>query len=418
MLRLRSLALIGATATASLLSAALVASAPAAAASPGPTARAGFQVRPGSSAAPSISGSDHFLNSDSCPDATFCMAVGDYHLSGHIPALSEMLSAGNWVVEPVPSPARGVNIFANEVSCSSATSCLFVGDHWAGRGAGVNLAEAWNGSSWQIVTAAGPAGTSFSSLNDVACPTSSFCLVVGDAGPSVHRYQVTAYTWTNGTTLRRIPVPRPRGVLRNSELGALACFDAAHCLAVGNYTNSAGRLLPFADRWLNGRWKLLAVPAVRGQRQTIFQGISCPTATKCVAVGNTEDNTRGRFFHAFADVWSGGGWHVSTLRKAPSVFVGASCPTANRCFASGYTFPSIRSYAHQLMETWNGSTWTTQHPAQTAGLGGVLPHVSCVSTVICETVGYAFSPNVSNSNEAISEVWDGSHWLGQVTPNP
>src|SRR5215472_2716265 len=30
-----------------------------------------FQVRPGNSAAPFISGSNHSLNSDSCPDATF-----------------------------------------------------------------------------------------------------------------------------------------------------------------------------------------------------------------------------------------------------------------------------------------------------------------------------------------------------------
>jgi hypothetical protein len=346
------------------------------------------------------------------------MAVGNYDFGGHVRGLSEVLSAGSWVVKRVPSPAHGVNVFANEVSCSSATNCLFVGAHWAGRhGADRILAEAWNGSSWRIVAATRPAGTSFSSLNDVACPTSNFCLAIGDAGTTAHRYQDRAYTWRRGVTWRSIPVPHPRRA-RNSELGGLACSDAAHCMAVGNYTSAAGRFLPFAARWHDGRWRLLAVPAVRGQRQTIFQGISCPTAARCVAVGNTVDNTRGRLFHAFAEEWSGGKWHISPRRRAPSVFIGVSCPAANRCFASGYTFPSIRSYAHQLIETWNGRTWTAQRPAQTAGLGGSLPHVSCVSVVTCETVGYAFFPNAPNSNEAITEVWNGHRWQGQVTPNP
>lgn len=415
--RLRFLTMIGAAATAALLSSMLTASATAAAAVPGTSARVSFQAGPGFSAVPTAGGSDHRLNGDSCPDTTFCMAVGNYHNVDRIPGLSEMLSAGNWVVERVLTPAQGSNVFANEVSCSSATNCLFVGVHWASHGKDSNLAEAWDGSKWQFVTTTRTPGATFSSLNDVACPTASFCLAIGDAGTSAQRYHDTAYTWKNSTTWRQITVPHPRGA-SSSELGGLACSDAAHCMAVGNYTNSAGRFLPFAVRWDSGRWRLLATPAVRNQHQTIFEGISCPTASKCVAVGNTVDNTAGKFYHAFAEVWSGGKWHVSTLRQAPSVFIGASCPAADRCFASGYTFPSIRGYAHQLIETWNGSNWTTQSPAQTARLAGSLPHVSCVSSVACEAAGYAFYPSTPNNAEAITEVWNGHRWLGQVTPNP
>jgi hypothetical protein len=335
-----------------------------------------------------------------------------------VPGLSEVLSAGKWTVKRVPNPSHGVNVFANEVSCSSASSCLFVGQHWAGsKGPGANLAEAWNGSSWHIITAAGPAGTSFSSLNDVACPTAKFCLVIGNAGTSAASYHNLAYTWTNGTTWRQISVPNPAGA-RNSGLGGLACSDAAHCMAVGNYTSSTGRYLPFAARWTSGRWQLLPIPAIAGQVKVNFEGISCPTASECVAVGFTVDNTKQQYYHAFAERWSSGAWHLSTLRSAPSVFVGASCPSAARCFASGYTFPAVSSYAHQLMETWNGGGWTTQQPAQTAGLGGVLQHVSCTSATSCETVGYVFYPSTSNSDQAISEVWNGHSWLGQVTPNP
>jgi hypothetical protein len=418
MLRLRSLALIGAAATGSLLSCVLVASAPASAATPGQFAHARVQVRPGGSAAPSEIGTNHSLNSDSCPDAAFCMAVGDYDLGSRVPGLSEVLSAGSWVVKHVPAPSRGGNVFANEVSCSSAAKCLFVGAHWAGRkGDDANLAEAWNGTAWRIITTSRPAGTTYSGLNGVACPTPGFCLVVGNGGTTSHRYRDTAYTWRDGTTWRQVSVPQPAGA-RSSELASVACSDAASCLAVGNYTSAAGRLLPFAARWHSGHWKILAVPAVEGQRYTFPEGISCPAATKCIAVGYTEDKTKGEYYHAFAEAWSAGKWHVSPVRRLPSLFLGVSCPAASRCFASGYTFPSKRSYAHQLIETWNGRAWTTQRPAQTAGLGGNLPQVSCVSAVLCETVGYAFNPGVAKSDEAISEVWDGHKWVGQVTPNP
>ncbi len=79
-------------------------------------------------AAVADSGSGAWFNSASCTSRTFCMAVGGYGRIGHLLALSEMLTGGNWVAEPVPRPSPGGNIFA-KVSCASPTSCLLVGDH-------------------------------------------------------------------------------------------------------------------------------------------------------------------------------------------------------------------------------------------------------------------------------------------------
>ena len=216
------------------------------------------------------------------------MAVGDYSLNGLTVGLSERLGATGWVPEPVPSPAHGANIFANEVSCASPSSCLFVGDHWAGKsGPSANLAEFWNGTSWRIVTAPAPVKSTFNGIDDVACPTTKFCLAVGQSG-GTHTFQDRAYTWTDGKTWRRIAVPKPSGA-RNSELGALSCSDARACMATGVYENRSGHDVPFAARWHNGRWRLLATPTVRAQRETVFQTVSCPTATLCVAAGMTVD---------------------------------------------------------------------------------------------------------------------------------
>jgi len=350
------------------------------------------------------------------------MAVGDYNLNGHTPGLSETLSAGQWTARSVPSPAHGVNVFANEVSCASAASCLFVGAHWAGRqGPDANLAEAWNGSAWRIVTANGPAGTASSGLDDVACPTAGFCLAVGWAGSANH-FQNTAYTWTSGTTWRQITVPRPRRA-RNSEIGAVSCFSQWNCMAVGNYASAAGRNLGFAARWHDGRWTLMTTPAIRAQRVSYFQGVSCPAANRCVAVGDSEQYyTRSRYYyHAFAEIWNGGAWHLSTLRRQPSYFIGVSCPARNHCFASGSTYPKAINVAYPLIETWNGQTWTTQHPARTPAPqpGDDFQHISCATQARCEAVGYRYNPAIPNSyDHTLAERWNGHHWTTQTTANP
>jgi len=191
-------------------------------------------------------------------------------------------------------------------------------------------------------------------------------------------------------------------------------------MAVGNYTSTAGHFVAFAARWHDGRWKLLTTPAVARQQFAVFQGVSCPTATRCVAVGNTEDNTRTKFLHAFAETWNGSKWHLSTLRRSPSGFLGVSCPARNHCFAAGYTFSAGGTFSLPLIEAWNGRTWTTQHPVQTPApnSGGDLQHVSCVTQNNCEAVGFSFDPSVSNSAQTLAEKWNGHGWTVQATPNP
>jgi hypothetical protein len=398
----------------SVLGAALLALAiPAAGATTGPALRIAPSATGRSATATGVN--DNF-NANSCVGSNFCMALGNYTVSGHRIGLAEKLSGGTWVTETVPSPAHGWNVYANEVVCASSSSCLFVGQHWAGKnGPSGNLAEYWNGSSWRIVAAPAPTSSAASALGDVACPSTRFCLAVGEAGPR-NRYQAAAYTLKNGTAWRRIALRTPRAA-RNSELGGLACFSPSNCMAVGNYHNKAGRYLPFAERWRSGRWQLLTTPALAGQYFTQFQGISCPTATLCVAVGNTEDNTSDGNYHAFAEVWSGGKWRVSTLRRQASAFLGVSCPTRNRCFAAGYTFPG--DTAHSLIETWNGRSWTTQRTVQTAAPypGGDFMHVSCAGRSTCEAVGFRFNP-ASNAERTLAEKWNGSRWALQTTVNP
>lgn len=415
MLRLRSILAAGSAVAVAVLYLAVPASASPAvrAAGTGPQVRAAHSVWPGASvAAPAIAGTFDYFNSDSCTSTSFCLAVGAFQAGRIMPGLAETLSGNSWnlTANPIPSPATKRSVFANEVSCASPTRCLFVGEHFGSRGPAADLAESWNGTTWKILAATNPAGTTLSGLDDVACPTTRFCLAVGFAGRTGQRFHATAYTWRNGTTWRQISVPSPRHS-RNSELGGLSCANAANCMAVGNFTSAAGKYLPYAARWHSGIWKLLSTPAIAGQRDTVFQGDSCPSATRCVAVGVVG----ARVFHAFAEVWSRGKWHVSTVRRSFSAFSGVSCPALSRCLAAG------ANGSLPLIEAWNGRTWTTQHPVRTGApnTGDLFTHVSCVTSSHCEAVGFSYNPSVvANTDLTLAEVWDGHHWALQTTVNP
>src|SRR5271165_883815 len=121
----------------------------------------------GGSAAPAASAAFDYFNSDSCvPGTSFCMSVGAYWSGSRFTGLSEVLRRGAWVDKRVPSPPGNPSVFANEVSCATTTRCVFVGQHYRGH-AGADLAEAWNGRAWNIITASGPRGSTTSALDDV-----------------------------------------------------------------------------------------------------------------------------------------------------------------------------------------------------------------------------------------------------------
>ncbi len=166
----------------------------------------------------------------------------------------------------------------------------------------------------------------------------------------------------------------------------------------------------------------MSTPAIPKQRYAEFQGISCPTATRCIAVGKTVDNTRAECYHAFAETWNGSKWQVSTLGRSASFFYGVSCPARNRCFAAGGIYPSLRaSVERPLIEAWNGATWAKQHAVGTPSpnVSDQMEHVSCVARNDCEAVGFSYDPHSSSTGDkTLAEKWNGQRWTLQTTPNP
>ncbi len=404
-------------------------------ATPAATATAGLAdpataPRPGF-ATPSAGFHDDLFGSDSCdalnngsPSTFTCEATG-WWFSGAIAPLVVSWNQGDiWGWRGVvPEPSRNNQVTVpNEVSCGSAglaPTCLIVGLHYDNVRYETQFAELCY-LSCGIVNSTSPPGSTWSSLQDVSCASTTFCMSVGLAGTSrkigrriVYASHATAYTWTGGSALTRLTVPAPAHS-RASELAGVSCPTTTQCMTVGNYTNASGKSLTYSALWSGGSWTLQSALNSRGQASTDFQDISCPTTTQCMAVG---DST-GPGSHGFAEEWTGGTWQASaTPAENGAALTGVSCPTSAVCVASG-----VHGNAG-LIEAWNGTSWSVQPSPGTKApwSGDVLLHVSCVTPAECAAVGYRFSPAVRRAKRTyrtLAEVWDGTTWQVNATPDP
>src|SRR5581483_37193 len=84
---------------------------------------------------------------------------------------------------------------------------------------------------------------------------------------------------------------------------------------------------------------------------------------------------------------------------------GVSCPNASDCEATGSSRNG--STTTTLAELWNGSTWTIQATPNASGTFSQLEGVSCTSASACTAVG-----------SGLAERWNGSNWTLQLITKP
>src|SRR5262249_7234576 len=109
----------------------------------------------------------------SCPTDSFCAAVGTYSVGAANQTLVEHWNGSTWTIVPSPTPAGAGWLSLTAVSCSSATSCLAVGDYQVpGVFVTKTYIERWNGASWSVEFGANPSGATLTHLAGVSCATS------------------------------------------------------------------------------------------------------------------------------------------------------------------------------------------------------------------------------------------------------
>jgi streptogramin lyase len=268
----------------------------------------------------SPAGVNYYLEDISCPAVNSCEAVGYranvYHPNASSDARPLVLhwDGSSWTTRvsanpftPGGEPVNEGSLF-DSVSCASATFCKAVGRHYAsvgGKGGFKPLIERLSGSEWVTETAdtAGyPATETDFWLKGVSCPTTTVCLAVGYSGTSHDEFDPApkkAFTqrW-NGSQWTSYQVPEEAGNV--TELYDVSCSSPGFCQAGGNN----GR----AVHWTGTQWRLQAPKpppdAYMYKPKLTLNGVSCPTATDCHAVGSYVTNTGGG---RLTQGWSGAG---------------------------------------------------------------------------------------------------------------
>jgi hypothetical protein len=264
-----------------------------------------------------------------CPPAGGnCVVVGQ--TSGPKP-LAEAWNGTAFVQQPTPLPGGATDGAFNAVSCSSASNCLAVGFYDVSDNEHA-LAEAWNGSTWQVVDPPAPAGSTYTVLTGVSC-TASSCVAVGNYGDSMGNQQPLAEVYTAGSWTATT-VPLPAGAA-NPSLTAVSCPSTSACLAVGQYFNGSV-FVPLAAKWNGTTWADQAPPAPSGSSESGLSGVFCRSATSCEAVGAWLDGSSNS--SAFGEGLNGQTWGIQAAVPNGSTDTelrGVYCHSATNCTAVG-----------------------------------------------------------------------------------
>ncbi len=320
----------------------------------------------------------------SCTSATFCIAVGQTAT-----ALAEVWNGTTWSIQRTASVPFAA---FNGVSCTSPSACTLVGT--TGSDA---LAERWNGTSWSVQSTA--PGLSTGDFTAVSCTSATACTAVGNRGFSLP----LAEAW-NGTawSVQKTPVPRFGG-----QLSGVSCTSASACTAVGH----TGGIPPLAERWNGSTWSIQATPGVDGQ-PTSLDSVSCTSATLCTATGSYNPSA---ITAPAAEQWNGTTWSVQQVPdpqpQINGALPGVSCTSATACIAAGYDSVA-------LAEGWNGTSWSVQPISTPPGIAdSELSALSCALATMCLAVGDYRTP--LNPSVPLTEVWNGTSWsLGSAPANP
>jgi hypothetical protein len=216
------------------------------------------------------------------------------------------------------------------------------------------------------------------SLSSVACPTTTSCYAVGYYATGNGAIATLVEHW-NGTTWAAQSSPTSTAL--TTSLRGVACVTDKSCFAVGT-AMSAAHNKPFVIRWNGTAWATMTSP---GLANAGLDDVACASAKACFSLGSVAASTTSTLL----EHWNGAKWTVVTLKNMPTAnhLFGITCPSATNCVAVGrrkWTNAGFRT----LVYDWNGTTWKAVSPPNRDGsTSNWLNAVSCLSPTKCRAVG-------------------------------
>jgi hypothetical protein len=353
------------------------------------------------------------LGDVACASPLACTAVGSSVDAAGNPVTAAWRATGTgWAHQTTTSPVGEVAGSFSGISCVSAALCSAVG-----KAGGSVLAERWNGTQRSVDRAPNPAPGA--ALDAVSCPSATTCMAVGSYptnSTGVARSFSELRSATGGWSQYAVPSPAAGSSM---TLAAVSCASSTSCMAVGylatNAIDRGGSLL--AESWNGHRWTIETPAAAPKDASAAFAGVSCPAPEFCEAVGDYSDASSGNLI-PLAERWNGAEWTVERA-VAPaymsSEFNGVTCLSATSCVAVGDQYDGAETDS-SLVEARVGTSWSVQPSADNGNdFVNILVSVACKSIADCTAVGYS-TQNAYSTTPPLAEGWNGTAWQIQATP--
>ena len=266
----------------------------------------------------------------------------------------------------------------NGVACASASQCIGVGNvaSTLNSGAAASLnpvsGDLSTGQSLQLIRSSGL-------LNGVSCPSSSVCLAVGEN--------------PNGTRGLAVPLNPNTAMVRTGQkrhiisgifMSAVACASRKQCLAVGHDSSGSGvvvALSPATGAILSGQ-RVQTIPGTGGVG---LEGVACPSASLCVAVGENSGRSAGVAVPLNPTTGAIRRGRIVQNVTHKGILLDLACPSTSVCLAVGWgaSQPSVAAPINPR----TGALLKGQSDRSISAQAAILSAVSCRSISLCLAVG-------------------------------
>jgi hypothetical protein len=197
------------------------------------------------------------LGSLACPSTRVCVVTGTAFYADSVGADQGLLLTGHgpsWTAAKAPLAAlAGENLSFSAVACPSVTACVITANYsgLTPHAATQGMLLTRHGSSWTAARPSLPADAraGYARLRSVACPSAASCVITGsytDSTSNRHGLLLTGHgsSWTavKAPLPANAAIPGPGIPPPGPDLGGVACPASAVCVAVGDYTDSAGNM--------------------------------------------------------------------------------------------------------------------------------------------------------------------------------
>jgi hypothetical protein len=273
----------------------------------------------------------------------------------------------------------------------------------------------------------------------VSCGAAGSCVAGGIIGVEAEEGnpvgvldRLAGSTWT--TEDMKLPVDAgPDNPWDESGAPAVSCGAAGSCVAVDNYQTGTFVTRGVIDTLANGAWTTAAAPAPSNANSenahVDLNGVTCLSATSCVAVGDYIDDHDSQV--ALVETLAGTTW-TATEVSAPSNVItntlditnaldGISCTSATACAAYG-TYADTSGDFRGWLAVRSGASWTaTEAAPPDADFTLDTPNptinaVSCFSAGGCVAAGYYI--NTEGGEPAFVATLASGSWTFKVAPLP